>query len=169
MSGPASLTGNTITPTAAGAVVIRALQDGDATWESAIPIERTVTITSTTPQTYEAWAQTIFGADYADKGGASQDADGDGQTNEVEWLAKTHPRNAADHFKIATSTRTASGFKIRWQAREGVNYRIMVSTDLSSWVELSNSRVTGAGAEVERIDPDPPAGGKFYRVEVLQP
>jgi hypothetical protein len=169
VSGPASLSGNALTPTAAGTVFIRALQDGDATWESAEPIERTMTITSTDSQTYEAWAQEIFGADSATKGRATQDADGDGQTNEVEWRAKTHPRNAADRFEIATSTRTASGFKIRWQAREGVNYRIMVSTDLSSWAELPNSRVTGAGAEVERSDPAATAPRKFYRVEVVQP
>jgi hypothetical protein len=169
VSGPASLSGTTLTPTAAGTVILRALQDGDATWESAIPVERAITITSTAPQSYEAWAQEMFGADYATKGGSAQDADGDGQSNEVEWRAKTHPRNAADRFEIATATRSASGFKIRWQAREGVNYRIMVSTDLSSWAELPNSRVTGAGAEVERTDPATNVSGKFYRVEVLTP
>ena len=169
VSGPATLSGTSLTATAEGTVVLRALQDGDATWESAIPLERTITFTAVMANTYEAWAQAIFGADYATKGGATQDADGDGQSNEVEWQAKTHPLDAADRFEIATSTRTASGFKIRWQAREGVNYRIMVSTDLSNWVELANSRVSGAGAEVERIDPAANTSGKFYRVEVVQP
>jgi hypothetical protein len=169
VSGPASLTGNTITPTASGTVIIRALQDGDATWESAIPIERTITITAATPQTYEAWAQEIFGADYATKGGPSQDADGDGQTNEVEWQAKTNPLSAADRFEVSTATRNAAGFKLRWLAREGVNYRVMVSANLNSWGELPNSRVTGAGIEVEHADPAVTASGKFYRVEVIQP
>jgi hypothetical protein len=45
----------------------------------------------------------------------------------------------------------------------------MVSTDLSSWAELPNSRDTGAGAEVERSDPAATAPRKFYRVEVVQP
>jgi hypothetical protein len=43
----------------------------------------------------------------------------------------------------------------------------MASTDLSSWAELPNSRVTGAGAEVERTDPATNVSGKFYRVEVI--
>jgi hypothetical protein len=169
VSGPASLSGHAITPTAVGDVIIRALQDGDATWESAEPIERTMTITATAVETYEAWAQQIFGANYATKGGASHDADGDGQTNQVEWQAKTHPLNAADRFKIATGTHTASGFKIRWQARAGVNYCVMTTTNLTTWTELPNSRVTGSGGEAEVTDLSPTAGGRFYRVEIVQP
>jgi hypothetical protein len=169
VSGPASLSGHTITPTAVGDVIIRALQDGDATWESAEPIKRTMTITATAVQTYEAWAQEIFGADYAAKGGPGHDPDGDGQTNQVEWQAKTHPLNAADKFKVATTTSDATGFKLRWQARAGVNYRVMATTNLTTWTELPNSRVTGSGGEAEVTDLSPPAGGRFYRVEIVQP
>jgi hypothetical protein len=128
-----------------------------------------MTITATAVETYEAWAQQIFGANYATKGGASHDADGDGQTNQVEWQAKTHPLNAADRFKIATGTHTASGFKIRWQARAGVNYCVMTTTNLTTWTELPNSRVTGSGGEAEVTDLSPTAGGRFYRVEIVQP
>ena len=169
VSGPASFIGNTITPTAAGTVIIRALQDGDATWESAIPIERTIIITAAIPQTYASWAQTSFGSDYATKGGPTQDADGDGQSNEVEWQAKTNPRNVADKFEIVNANRDANGFKLRWLARPGVNYRIACTSDLSTWVEVPNSRVTGAGIEVEYADPSVTAAGRFYRVEVIQP
>jgi hypothetical protein len=45
----------------------------------------------------------------------------------------------------------------------------MVSANLNSWGELPNSRVTGAGIEVEHADPAVTASGKFYRVEVIQP
>jgi hypothetical protein len=169
VSGLATLTSTTLAATAEGTVVLRALQDGDATWESAVPVERTIIITAVAANTYEASAQEIFGADYATKGGPGQDADGDGQTNEAEWLAKTHPLDAADLFEIATATHNATGFKLRWLAREGVNYRITCTADLSTWVELPNSRVIGAGIEVEYTDPAVTAPGKFYRVEVLQP
>jgi hypothetical protein len=54
-------------------------------------------------------------------------------------------------------------------AKPGVNYRIACTSDLATWVELPNSRVTGAGIEVEYADPAVTAPGKFYRVEVVQP
>ena len=170
VSGLATLTSTTLAATAEGTVVLRALQDGDATWESAVPVERTIIIiTAAAANTYEASAQAIFGADYATKGGATQDADGDGQSNEVEWQAKTHPLDAADKFEVASATRDGSGFKLRWLARAGVSYRICWTADLVTWNELPNSRRTGTGAEVEITDPAPGTLGKFYRVEVVTP
>ena len=53
--------------------------------------------------------------------------------------------------------------------KPGVNYRIACIADLSTWVELPNSRVTGTGIEVESTDPAVTAPGEFHRVEVLQP
>ena len=169
VSGLAVLNGNSLAATQAGSVVVRALQDGSDALDSAVPVERTIAITGIAAETYESWAQSTFGSDYASKGGPIQDADGDGQTNEAEWLAKTHPLDAADVFEIATATHNTTGFKLRWLAREGVNYRITCTSDLTTWVELPNSRVTGAGIEVEYADPAVTAPGKFYRVEVVQP
>jgi hypothetical protein len=167
VSGPATMNGQTLTPTGPGAVVLRAHQDGNGSWESAEPVERTIMMMAAEAESYASWAQRVFGADHATRGSPQQDADADGQSNEAEWMAKTDPQNAGDRFKVSASHRDAGGMHISWQAREGVNYRIMVSTDLLSWVELPNSRVSGTGAEVKRIDPDPPSRCKFYRVEVI--
>ena len=169
VSGLAALNGNSLTATQAGSVVVRALQDGSVALDSAVPVERTIVITGIAAETYASWAQSTFGSDYATKGGPTQDADGDGQSNEVEWQAKTNPRSAADKFEIVAATRDATGFKLRWLAKPGVNYRIAFTSDLSTWTELPNSRVTGAGIEVEYADPAVTAPGKFYRVEVIQP
>lgn len=128
---------------------------------------------SATPQSppaagsYETWAQAVFGSDSSTHGGPQQDADGDGQTNEVEWLAKTNPRSAADKFEISVVTHDVSGFKLRWLARAGVHYRVTHSADLITWSELPNSRRTGAGVEVEIVDPAIGADGIFYRVETV--
>jgi hypothetical protein len=169
ISGPASLAGNTLAPNAGGAVLIRAMQDGNAAWDSADPVERSISITTTASQTYETWAQSIFGADYATKGSPQQDADADGQSNEAEWLAKTDPKNGADRFHIASVKCDATGFHLRWLARDGVNYRVTCSTDLTIWTELPDSRVIGIGAEVERGDSAVIVPRRFYRVEVVQP
>ncbi len=116
---------------------------------------------------YETWAQSVFGSDSSTHGGPQQDADGDGQANVVEWLAKTNPRSAADKFEISVVTHDVSGFKLRWLARAGVHYRVTHSADLITWSELPNSRRTGAGVEVEIVDPAIGANGIFYRVETV--
>jgi hypothetical protein len=169
VSGPATVVGASVTVNAAGIVVIRALQDGNVSWESAEPVERTIPISPAAADTYQSWSQAVFGADSATDGGPQQDADGDGQTNEVEWLAKTDPRNRADRFEIAAARRDASGFRLRWLARDGVSYRVCWTTDFVSWSELASSRLTGTGAEVEHTDPATGTSGKFYRVEVVGP
>ena len=168
VSGPATLVGTSLTPNAVGEVILRVYQDGNATWESAEPVERTITITPAVG-TYESWAQSIFGADYATKGGPQQDADGDGQANAAEWLAKTDPRNPADQLRIGSASKDGNDFRLRWLARTGVNYRVTWSTDLVNWTELSNSRVSGNGNEVEHTTPVIAGVGRFYRVEVVQP
>lgn len=169
LSGPGTLTGAALTSSGAGTLVLRALQDGNSSWDSAEPVERSLQITDTAANSYEAWALEIFGADHATKGAPTQDADGDGQSNAAEWLARTHPQNAADSFEIASATRVAAGFRLRWLARQGVHYRITGSRNLVDWSELANSRVLGAGAEVEHTDPSGNDSRKFYRVEVIPP
>jgi hypothetical protein len=59
ISGPATLTGSTLTTTGAGSVVIRATQAGDANYNAATPIDRTITVA--------AASQTITFAPIADR------------------------------------------------------------------------------------------------------
>ncbi|AKC81623.1 hypothetical protein IMCC26134_00455 [Verrucomicrobia bacterium IMCC26134] len=166
VSGLAALSGNTLNPIAVGVVVIRALQDGSADWESAEPVDRTITI-SAGVETYETWAQGLFGADYAAQGGRTQDADGDGQSNEAEWVARTNPASATDVLKVDFAAITPSGFTLRWLARQGVTYRMMTSADLQTWTELPNTRIVGTDAQVQVVDPLSARSKVFYRVEVV--
>jgi hypothetical protein len=168
-SGPGILVGSNLTASGGGVIAIRAYQDGDASWDSAVPVERTIVIIAGTADSYETWAQGIFGADYATRGAAAHDADGDGQSNMAEWLAKTDPSDAADRFELASTLRDVAGFHLRWFAREGVEYRVCWSHDFLTWTEFANSRVTGAGAEVSHTDSAARDAGKFYRVEIVQP
>lgn len=168
VSGNATLLGNTVTPNAVGDLLIRAMQDGNATWESAEPVARTISVVAA-EETYETWAQSVFGGNYASQGGASQDADSDGQTNQAERQAHTDPTSAADVLRIKAFTALPEGLSILWNAKNGVAYRIMVSTDLVGWTELSNTRVTGNGGDVEIVDTDITRAKVFYRLEVISP
>jgi len=108
----------------------------------------------------------VFGAAYALKGGPSQDADGDGQTNEAEWLAGTDPNSAQDVLRILSADLTPTGFRVRWLGREAVKYRVMQSRDLLSWSPASTESIAGHGVELEFTDTQVQDDTKFYRVEV---
>jgi hypothetical protein len=166
-SGPATITNNTLLPSAAGTVVVRALQDGDATRQSALPVERTITITPA-PPTYEEWAQSVFGQDYAAKGARNHDFDGDGQNNEKEWRAKTDPRSSSSRFHIATTQRHTNGFELRWEAKDGVNYRILSSSNLNSWLELPDSRRSGKGSTESYTHTFTNQSRLFYKIEIVE-
>jgi len=167
--GAGSLAGNVLTPTSAGTLTLRALQDGNAQWDSAEPVLRTLVVEAAPAlktETYEAWAQRQFGAAYALKGGPSQDPDGDGQTNEAEWLAGTNPNSAQDVLRILSAELTAGGFRVRWLGREGVAYRVMQSRDLLNWSTASTESISGHDLELEFTDTQVQDDTKFYRVEV---
>jgi hypothetical protein len=175
-SGSANLSGNILTPTNAGNLVLRALQNGNSKWESAIPVTRSLIVTGTLAdnptdtsltESYDTWAQRIFGATYATQGVRTQDADGDGQSNEAEWLARTDPTSAQDVLRIQTAHLTANGFTLGWQGRSGVKYRVMQSRDLAIWVPIDGATFSGTGALIEFNDPRVEEDSKFYRVEVV--
>jgi hypothetical protein len=169
LSGPAIMTGTDLVLTGGtGSVVVRARQDGDATYNAAIPVEQTIQVIASDWPDYETWARQQFGDDYATMGGPEQDADGDGFTNYQEWLARTDPTSASDRLEVGGVELGPDGFSLRWFGREGVSYRVLVSTDLIQWVELESSRVMGRDQVIEVMDADNRAVARFYRVEVTE-
>jgi hypothetical protein len=114
-------------------------------------------------RTYADWALAALGSASADP---NVDSDGDGVSNALEFAASTNPSDASSSLKTTAAVHTTEGFKIRWHAAYGVNYRVRWSGDLVSWENLV-SLYPGNGAEAEANDPDAPAGGRFYRVEVI--
>ena len=168
ISGPATITNNSLVATTAGTVVVRALQDGDATYQSALPVEHSITITEE-QSPYDVWARSVFGHNYPTQGGPDHDFDGDGQSNHQEWRAKTDPRDANSRFQIASTDQTPETFTIRWQAQDGVTYRILYSTNLNTWQELPNSTHTGSGSTLTHTDTDiTNHSGKFYKLEIVE-
>jgi hypothetical protein len=116
-------------------------------------------------RTYADWALATLANDAADP---NADHDGDGMRNGLEFAASTDPGDAQSRLQTSAVVRTADGYKLRWFAAYGVSYKVRWSSDLSTWTDLSGPQ-TGTGAETEVTDPAPPAGGRFYRVEVIQP
>jgi hypothetical protein len=116
-------------------------------------------------RSYADWALATLGNDAADP---AADSDGDGFINAVEYSASTSPHDANSRLQTTSTAMTASGYKLRWFAAHGVSYKVRWSSDLTTWNDLSTAQI-GTGAETEVTDPAPPAGSRFYRVEVLTP
>ena len=115
-------------------------------------------------RSYADWALATLGNSSA---ATSADADGDGQTNQAEFLASTNPADGQSLFKTTFAGYGQTGFTLRWFAAYGVAYQVQVSTDLATWSPLAGADVVGTGAEVTIVDSTPIGGRRFFRVVIL--
>ena len=111
------------------------------------------------------------------------DNDGDGFTNDQEYLALTDPNDSADFPFIHPVSGQAAGapFTLSWPARGGVRYRVQYSDDLTSdWQEIPRPAAKeiqpgsyGEQGTLVFVDDvtatEPPENDRrFYRVRVIQ-
>lgn len=130
---------------------------------------------ATNYQSYADWQQFYFGSTNAPGSAPSEDADGDGASNELEYLAGTNPLLAGDDWgiRIAAADKNAEidftrianrGFEVQWTA------------DISapnSWQPLDVPgnepvfAITNSAASVQ--DTLKNAQSRCYRVRVFEP
>ncbi len=108
--------------------------------------------------------------------GPFQDADGDGDENIKEFYFSTTPTDANSRSKPEFAPAPASGYTYtfnRAQKITGVTMRLLVSTNLSSWDEVtlteSNTSVLDMTTH-DKVTISLPAGvgEKFYRIELTE-
>ncbi len=76
---------------------------------------------------------------------AAADHDGDGMSNEAEYLARTNPSNSSSIFTTRMEADTAN-LLLRWDSYPGRNYLIEESDDLVTW-DILGMPVAGDGTE----------------------
>jgi hypothetical protein len=122
----------------------------------------------------DAWMLQYFGhatGQSNDLSLATQDADGDGMTNEKEYQAGTNPHDSTSYLKISYVTQSGNDFVVRFPSVTGKNYRVVRCDDLtaaSCWTTLVADNLPGTGGDVEV--PDTSAAvlpQRFYRVMVI--
>jgi uncharacterized repeat protein (TIGR03806 family) len=120
-----------------------------------------------TRQNYDAWRIANFEPDADPAGAPGQDPDGDGITNEDEFLAATDPRNGSSAFRPQLSLDPPA---LRFSLPANRSFRVDVSTDLGAWAPWDipqNQGLPVSGGLVEIVFPL--TGPKrFFRVELLE-
>jgi hypothetical protein len=92
------------------------------------------------------------------------DSDGDGRTNLHEFRAGTNPRDSRSVFASEIAS-DVSGFKIRFNAQQGLNYSVQYKDSLTDnpWLKLRDVPA-GATRSVEVSDSGTNGTSRFYRV-----
>ncbi len=98
------------------------------------------------------------------------DPDGDGQSNEAEFLAGTSPTDAASVFMAKVAPAPDGQVHLQFTALPGKSYTIQYKTDLSdpNWIRHSDIPATPSGQAVDIAVPSVPGSTWFYRLATPQ-
>jgi len=117
-----------------------------------------------------AWMLTYFGTTNVN---ANADPDGDGMSNQQEYLAGTNPTDANDKLAITAYTTTPGGTlaTVTWKSTPTRCYYIQKNLDLTTslWLDSGLGLVAPDGASTTRMFADTNAPVRFYRVQALRP
>ncbi len=118
-------------------------------------------------QSYEDWRIANFEPDADPAGEPSADPDGDGRTNEQEYLAGTAPRDGTSALRPSL-TRDGANVTLGFSLPANRSFRIDVSDDLEDWTPWDipgNQGLPVSGGVLEITQPiEEPL--KFFRLEV---
>lgn len=101
----------------------------------------------------------------------SADPDGDGKTNIEEYAAGTAPRNAADFFRVTSTSRIGTTFTATAEGRATRTYVLerRTSLDAGPWTTIATAGPLATAATVSLPDPNSPEGPCFYRIRASAP
>lgn len=191
LSGPATLAGNTITPTALGLVTIRATQGGTADYSPAPTLDRTFQVIAT--DTFGNWRDRYFTAAEAANtsvSGPTADFDRDGANHLLEYACNLLPKTSdatmlnsdrglptPQAVLVSLQRRLALQYIRRKAANNpGITYRVEFTSNLpnaASWSQTgTETSVTSINSIWERVlitDSQPANPGRFGRLQVTMP
>jgi fibronectin type 3 domain-containing protein len=126
-------------------------------------------VSATTYTAVEKWRLANFGATAnTDNAADSADPDGDGWTNEQEFISGTDPNDRTSLLKVSQMQASGNDMRLSFQTVPGKTYRVEYSDNLlaDSWKTVQDN-ITGTGSTVEIDDTGAAVQQKrFYRIVV---
>ncbi|MBI3876950.1 MAG: matrixin family metalloprotease [Verrucomicrobia bacterium] len=115
----------------------------------------------------DAFQRKYFPVFTATNAAPGADQDGDGFTNQAEYIAGTVPTNAASLLRIESVRQDAGGCTITWQSGAGHRYQVFSKPLVAGTFTTVGSPVTASGSVTTFTDTSATSGIKFYRVQAL--
>lgn len=174
VSGPATISGSTVTLTGAGTVVVRAAQAGNANYDAAANVDRSFTVAAN----FASWQAQKFTAGELLQpavSGATAIFGQDGLSNLVKYALGLEPKqNATSGLPDTATLGTDWTFTYTRPASvTDVTYVVEVSTNLSTWTAVGVTHAlvsTNGTTETWRGRyPISSAPNVFFRLKVTQP
>ncbi len=134
VSGPATISGDQLTLTGTGTVVVRASQAGNTNYLAAANVDRAFEVTTSA----QSWITTHFTESELDDeaiSGPTADPDGDGLTNLLEYALGLDPRSP-DTTGLPEMSTTETDWVYTYTRpvdRDDITYAVEISSDLSGW------------------------------------
>jgi len=119
--------------------------------------------------TYDDWRTTNFEPDNDPAGEPGADPDGDGVTNQNEYLAGTNPQDGASALRPSV-VRAGSNVTLGFTLPANRSFRIDTSENLQQWTPWDIPGNQGLPVDGQPIQLASPAADpmKFFRVEVME-
>ena len=145
-------------------------QAQDAAGNQAEPVSRTVQVVSK----FDYAMVDVLGLT-GDEAAATADPDGDGWSNFQEYAFGLDPQVASGN--LVEVTQSGANFRISYLRRDGIDYAIEESADLTTWlrsesfVVANESVAAGLPAGVTRMELEirTTPGRRFFRIQALAP
>jgi gluconolactonase len=123
------------------------------------------------PFSYPAFQQKFFGATNAPASHRPDDPDGDGASNELEYLTRSHPLDASDAWRIGIRRAGASA-TISFAQAAGRLFEVehnSIPGPGAMWDVLTNFPPAPTNRTATVNDPLEPAVDRFFRVRISEP
>lgn len=123
------------------------------------------------PETFGSWRTLFFTqAELSNSSISGEDADpdGDGMTNEQEFISGTDPRDPQSVLRIqhVELSSPGTGITLEFVAAARRTYSIQYKTSLTggTWTKLTDIVAEASNRTVEISDPGAPSSGRYYRI-----